>query len=103
MITRAKFKLSIAPLWILAASVAGLSPAVAKTCSGTVVTARGEPASFMWLAKTKARGNWRLKVRSNPDLGPDYSTWGKAETSEERCITAAGGTVCIFSGYPCRD
>ncbi len=57
---------------------------------------------FLWLAKTKARANWRRKVRVTPTLGTDFSNWGNAETSEERCITAEGGTVCIFTGYPCK-
>jgi hypothetical protein len=76
--------------------------AAGKTCSDAAVSARGEPARFMWLAKTKARANWRRRVRATTGLGTEYSNWGNAETSEERCITAEGGTVCIFSGYPCK-
>lgn len=74
----------------------------AKTCSDAAVSARGEPARFIWIAKTKARANWRRKVRATPSLGTDFANWGNAETSEERCITAEGGTVCIFTGYPCK-
>lgn len=55
----------------------------------------------MWLAKTKARANWRRKVRATTGLGTEFSNWNDAETSEERCITAEGGTVCVFTGYPC--
>jgi hypothetical protein len=56
----------------------------------------------MWLAKTKARANWRRKVRATPGLGADYSNWGAAETSDERCITGDDGTTCVFTGYPCK-
>ncbi|MBY0225128.1 MAG: hypothetical protein K2Q28_04925 [Hyphomicrobium sp.] len=89
---------------LMAAMMAILSaPSQAsKTCSDAAVSARGEPARFLWLAKTKARANWRRKVRATPTLGTDFSNWGNAETSEERCITAEGGTVCIFTGYPCK-
>jgi hypothetical protein len=80
-----------------------VAPAQAsKTCSDVAVSARGEPSRFLWLAKTKARANWRRQVRATPTLGTDFSNWGNAETSEERCITADGGTVCIFTGYPCK-
>lgn len=74
----------------------------AKTCSDVSVSARGEPARYLWLAKTKARANWRRQVRATPGLGTDFSNWGNAETSDERCITAEGRTVCIFTGYPCK-
>ena len=87
---------------VLAVLAAPPSAEAAKTCSDVAVSARGEPANFMWLAKTKARANWRRKVRATPGLGTGFSNWGDAETSEERCITSDGGTVCIFTGYPCR-
>lgn len=89
----------------LAAALLALSIApahAAKTCSDVSVSARGEPARYLWLAKTKARANWRRKVRATPNLGTDFSNWGDAETSDERCITAEGRTVCIFTGYPCK-
>jgi hypothetical protein len=92
------FSTAAAALLLVAAS-----PALAsKTCSDAAVSARGEPAQFMWLAKTKARANWRRKVRATPTLGTDFANWSNAETSEERCITAEGGTVCVFTGYPCK-
>ena len=86
----------------LAAQSAMTSAQAAKSCSDISVSARGEPARFMWLAKTKARANWRRKVRATPGLGTGFSNWGDAETSEERCLTSEDGTVCIFTGYPCR-
>jgi hypothetical protein len=91
-----------APIIAMVAILAAAPAQASKTCSDAAVSARGEPARFLWLAKTKARANWRRKVRVTPTLGTDYSNWGNAETSEERCITAEGGTVCIFTGYPCR-
>lgn len=87
---------------VLSGIVSQHANAAGKTCSDSAVSARGEPARFMWLAKTKARANWRRKVRATPDLGSDFANWGNAETSEERCITADDGTVCVFTGYPCK-
>lgn len=86
----------------LAEQSATSSAQAAKSCSDISVSARGEPARFMWLAKTKARANWRRKVRATPGLGTDFANWGAAETSDERCITAEDGTVCVFTGYPCK-
>ncbi len=76
--------------------------AAGKTCSDVAVSARGEPARYVWLAKTKARANWRRKVRATPGLGTEFANWYNAETSEERCITGEGGPVCVFTGYPCQ-
>ncbi|MFT3732325.1 MAG: hypothetical protein QM780_13065 [Hyphomicrobium sp.] len=77
-------------------------PVRADTCSSTPVTARGEESRYVWLAKTKTRATWRAKVRAHPDLGPDYSNWARAHDTEERCLTGPNGTVCIFTGTPCR-
>lgn len=90
---------------LLAALVVGSVPAhaaAAKTCSDVAISAHGEQSRYVWLAKTKARANWRRKVRATTGLGTDYSNWNNAETSEERCITGADGTICIFTGYPCK-
>lgn len=80
----------------------GPAGAAGKTCSDVAVSARGEPARFVWLAKTKARANWRRKVRATTGLGTDFANWYDAETSEERCVTADDGTICVFTGYPCK-
>jgi hypothetical protein len=98
----------VLPAAVVAAVIAGLAAgpaqaAPAKTCSDIPVSARGEPASFEWIAKTKARANWRAEVRKTTGLGTAYSTWGKAENAEERCISSPEGTYCIFTGYPCRQ
>lgn len=77
-------------------------PAIADSCHSSSVVARGEESRFLWLAKTKARANWRAKVRALPGLGPDYANWARAENTEERCLTGPNGTVCIFTGTPCR-
>ena len=77
--------------------------ATANTCASTPVTVRGEESRFVWLSKTKARANWRHKVRSIPSLGPDYANWARAEATEERCLTGPAGTICIFTGTPCRS
>jgi hypothetical protein len=79
------------------------SAAGAETCAPTVISARGEPAPFEWLAKTKARANWRSRVRATRSLGPPYSTWVRAASREELCNTSAKGIVCQISAIPCRN
>lgn len=76
--------------------------ALADVCAQDPVTARGENSRLVWTAKTKARANWRRKVRLMPELGPDYANWSRAEMTDERCLTGPVGTVCIFSGKPCK-
>ncbi len=76
--------------------------AFSDTCASSPVMARGEESHFAWLAKTKARANWRAKVRAITGLGPDYANWARAEDTEERFLTGPNGTVCAFSGIPCR-
>ncbi len=78
------------------------TPAIAKTCASQVVYARGEPASFEWIARMKTHANWRAKVRAIPNLGDPYANWSRAENSTERCFSGADGTVCQFTGTPCR-
>jgi hypothetical protein len=79
----------------------GAREALAGTCAATAVEARGEQSRFVWLAKTKARANWRAKVRANPGIGAAYANWARAQNTEERCLTGPAGTVCIFTGTPC--
>ena len=76
-------------------------PAYAATCAGSPIEARGEQSRYEWLAKTKARANWRRKVRLTPGLGASYANWAKAENTEERCLSGPAGTVCKFTGTPC--
>lgn len=80
---------------------AGTSAAMAKTCSDLSITAKGEQSRYLWLAKTKARANWRSKVRRTPGLGPKYGNWARAESTEERCVTGPSGTLCTLTGTPC--
>ena len=75
--------------------------AIAATCAGSPVEARGEASRFEWLAKTKARANWRRKVRLTPGLGAAYANWARADNTEERCLSGPAGTLCIFTGVPC--
>lgn len=77
------------------------APAVAATCAGSPVEARGEQSRFEWLAKTKARANWRRKVRLTPGLGAAYANWARAGNTEERCLSGPAGSLCIFTGVPC--
>ena len=83
---------------VLAVSAA---EAVAAACASTAVEARGEQSRFVWIAKTKARANWRAKVRRTPGLGTKYANWARANDTEERCLTGPAGTLCIFTGKPC--
>ena len=85
----------------LVCSVMIAEPVHAATCAGTPVEARGEQSRFVWSAKTKARANWRAKVRRTPGLGTQYANWARAENAEERCLTGPAGTLCIFTGTPC--
>jgi hypothetical protein len=74
----------------------------AAACGPEAVSARGENSRFAWTARTKARANWRRKVRATPGLGPDYANWARAQSTEERCLAGPVGTVCIFTGVPCK-
>ncbi len=91
-----------AALCLSLAALATASPALADTCSDTIVTARGEPASYRWLALVKARGNWRSQVRILPDLGAPYANFGRAADQVERCISDQRSVVCTVSARPCR-
>lgn len=71
-------------------------------CGSEPVTARGEPAGFEWIAKTKSHANWRAKVRGMPGLGNPYADWKRAKDAQDICETGDNGTVCTFKGIPCR-
>ena len=86
--------------FLLAACLSGTAQAAA--CHDAAVSARGEPSRFVWIAKTKARANWRRKVRSISGLGADWAVWGNASETEERCLSGPEGTLCIFTGTPCK-
>ena len=96
-----------ASLLALTASVlltaATASNAEAATCADQPVTARGDPSRLEVLAKAKARGNWRAKVRAMPALGAAYADWYKALGADYRCSEQDGGTLCVAVAYPCRD
>jgi len=72
------------------------------TCAERPVTTRGEPSRFEVLAKVKARGNWRAKVRAIPTLGANYANWNKALAAEYRCVHNDSEYVCTATAYPCR-
>lgn len=74
----------------------------AEVCAPEPVTARGENSRFAWTAKTKARANWRRKVRGLAGLGPDYANWNRAQNTDEHCLSGPAGTLCIFTGTPCK-
>jgi hypothetical protein len=78
-------------------------PAVAATCAERPVTARGEPSRFELMAKAKARGNWRAKVRALPSLGALYADWNKALAADYRCSQQDGRHICVAVAHPCRS
>jgi hypothetical protein len=96
---RATFTALILPMLIAVAA----SHARAATCADQPVSARGEPSRLEVLAKAKARGNWRAKVRALPGLGAAYADWYKAQGADYRCSEGEGGTVCTAVALPCRD
>ena len=73
----------------------------AAVCADKPVTMQGEPSAFEWLAKTKARADWRSRVRATRGLGTAYANWSLAANREERCRPGPKGTVCVFTGTPC--
>ena len=76
--------------------------AAADTCADKPFSAQGEPSTFEWLAKTKARANWRSRVRATRDLGTAYANWSLAANRDEHCAPTAKGVVCSFTGTPCK-
>lgn len=79
------------------------APVLAATCADQAVSARGDPSRFEALAKAKARGNWRAKVRAIPTLGPAYADFSKAMSSDYRCTQSDGRHLCTATAHPCRD
>ncbi len=75
----------------------------AATCAPQRIEAKGEQSRFLWLAKTKARANWRRKVRMTPGLGADFANWARAENTEENCLSGRFNHLCVFAGNPCRN
>lgn len=78
------------------------TPARAAQCAAAAISARGEPAAFQWLARTKARANWRAKVRHFKGLGAPYADWNRAKNRTEDCPPSGRGIACTFAANPCR-
>jgi hypothetical protein len=87
---------------LLLAALAPSDPAAAATCADKPVTARGDPSRFEVLAKAKARGNWRAKVRAMPALGAAYADFNKAMAADYRCDQRDGRFVCLAVALPCQ-
>jgi hypothetical protein len=75
--------------------------ASAATCAAAPITARGEASRFEWLAKTKARANWRARVRAMPNLGGAYANWNAAANPDYTCKTDARRITCVATARPC--
>jgi hypothetical protein len=95
-------RLSASAAAVLAILATG-SPVAAATCADQPVSARGDPSRFEVLAKAKARGNWRAKVRAMPTLGAAYADWNKALAADYRCSQNDGQHICTAVGHPCQD
>ena len=90
-------------LLVAAWALCAAPTAEARTCSSEVIQARGDPSRFEALAKAKARGNWRARVRSLPALGADYSNWSRADDAHYRCAPSGGAYRCVAIARPCKD
>jgi hypothetical protein len=97
----ATFPTVIAALVLLA--IAAADPAAAASCAVQPVSARGDPSRYEVLAKLKARGNWRAKVRAMPTLGADYADFNRAQDAGYQCSLEDGFHTCIATAQPCRD
>lgn len=86
----------------LGMAAGGAGSALAAQCAPARVSARGEPSVFQWLALTKAKGNWRAKVRRTKALGGLYADWRRAENRTEDCGPDGKGIACTVSAVPCR-
>jgi len=95
-------RLSASAAVVLAILTMG-SPVVAATCADQPVSARGDPSRFEVLAKAKARGNWRAKVRALPALGAAYADWNKALAPDYSCSQKDAQHTCVAVAHPCRD
>jgi hypothetical protein len=80
-----------------------LEAPAAATCADQPVSARGDPSRFEVLAKAKARGNWRAKVRAMPTLGAVYADFSKAHAADYRCSHEDGRYTCVALAHPCRE
>jgi hypothetical protein len=88
---------------VLSMFAATITPVRGATCADLPVTARGDPSGFETLAKAKARGNWRAKVRALPALGAAYANWSRALAGDYRCSQRDGQFICTAVAFPCRD
>ena len=91
-------RLAISALLLIGA----VESARAASCADRPISARGDPSRFEVLAKAKARGNWRAKVRAMPTLGAAYANWSKALAAEYRCDRKDSLYVCAAVAHPCR-
>jgi hypothetical protein len=96
------FRFTASTAVVLAVLAAG-TPASAATCADKPVSARGDPSRFEVVAKAKARGNWRAKVRAMPTLGAAYADFNQALAADYRCTEKDGRYVCVATAHPCRD
>ena len=88
----------------VAAALIGLfAPSAHAACAEQPVSARGDPSRFEVLAKAKARGNWRARVRAMPALGAAYANWSRALAADYRCTAKDGKHVCTAIAHPCKE
>ena len=82
--------------------IGAVESARAASCADRPISARGDPSRFEVLAKAKARGNWRAKVRAMPTLGAAYANWSRALAAEYQCEKKDSLYVCTAVAHPCR-
>ena len=82
--------------------IGAVEAARAASCADRPISARGDPSRFEVLAKAKARGDWRAKVRAIPTLGAAYANWSRALAAEYRCERKDSLYVCTAVAHPCR-
>ncbi|MFV0297813.1 MAG: hypothetical protein ACK5JT_17020 [Hyphomicrobiaceae bacterium] len=85
----------------VALSLAGPN-AYADECASEPVQARGEQSMLTSVARIKAIGNWRIKVRRLAHLGPQFDNWKRAVDQVERCVDNNSSVVCTVIARPCR-
>jgi hypothetical protein len=82
--------------------IGAVQSARAASCADRPISSRGDQSRFELLAKAKARGNWRAKVRAIPTLGAPYANWNRALAAEYRCDRKDSFYVCTAVAHPCR-
>ena len=87
-------------------------PAHAKSCglkgvsAGTERTGPGPAKALEFGTQMLMIDRWQKKVARDPDYGPSYASWGRADKRKTNCeVTSLGKNFhisCVAMGIPCR-